>query len=54
VPWESFVNTQNQHLAVPEAIDLVSKLVCYDPQERVTALQALEHPYIRAICTNET
>jgi len=29
----------------PEALDLISKLLCIDPSERVTAEEALQHPF---------
>jgi serine/threonine protein kinase len=32
--------------ACPEAIDLVTKLLQFDPNDRLTASQALEHPYV--------
>ena len=31
--------------ANPQAIDLLSQLLCFDPTERITAQQALIHPY---------
>lgn len=30
----------------PEAIDLLDRLLCLDPDRRPTAAQALEHPYL--------
>lgn len=30
----------------PEAIDLLSKMLVFDPRKRITAEQALEHPYL--------
>ncbi|KAG7691905.1 hypothetical protein KL930_002816 [Ogataea haglerorum] len=30
----------------PEAVDLLSKMLVFDPRKRVTAEQALEHPYL--------
>jgi casein kinase II subunit alpha len=45
-PWKKFVTEENKMLAdAPDAIDLVDKLLRYDPAERLTARQAMEHPY---------
>ncbi|GMG20970.1 unnamed protein product [Ambrosiozyma monospora] len=30
----------------PEAIDLLSKMLVFDPRKRITAAEALEHPYL--------
>ncbi|XP_065915862.1 casein kinase II subunit alpha-like [Dysidea avara] len=43
--WERFVHGENQHLVSPEALDLLDKLLRYDHQERLTAREAMEHPY---------
>lgn len=43
--WERFVHSENQHLVSPEAIDFLDKLVKYDHQARLTAGEAMEHPY---------
>ncbi|KAL5988183.1 Casein kinase II subunit alpha-4, chloroplastic, partial [Asimina triloba] len=40
-PWVKFINADNQHLAVPEAIDFLDKLLRYDHQERPTAKEAM-------------
>eukprot|EP00268_Persea_americana_P054615 TRINITY_DN6274_c0_g1_i3.p1 TRINITY_DN6274_c0_g1~~TRINITY_DN6274_c0_g1_i3.p1 ORF type:complete len:161 (+),score=23.79 TRINITY_DN6274_c0_g1_i3:68-484(+) len=44
-PWSKFINPDNQHLAVPEAIDFLNKLLRYDHQERPTAKEAMKGPY---------
>jgi casein kinase II subunit alpha len=44
-PWKKFVTPENQNLAVNDAIDLLDKLLRYDPAERLTAREAMEHPY---------
>ena len=43
--WERFVHSENQHLVSPEALDYLDKLLRYDHQERLTAREAMEHPY---------
>uniref|UniRef100_M8CHZ4 Casein kinase II subunit alpha n=1 Tax=Aegilops tauschii TaxID=37682 RepID=M8CHZ4_AEGTA len=44
-PWEKFVDSGNRHLVSPEAIDFLDKLLRYDHQERLTAKEAMAHPY---------
>ncbi|THU46797.1 hypothetical protein C4D60_Mb09t08670 [Musa balbisiana] len=44
-PWTRFINGDNQHLAVPEAVDFVDKLLQYDHQDRPTAKEAMAHAY---------
>ncbi|CAI0406338.1 unnamed protein product, partial [Linum tenue] len=53
-PWMKFINSENQHLAVPEAIDFVDKLLRYDHQERPTAKEAMAHPYFYPIRNAES
>lgn len=45
IPLEEFRNEQNCHLCTPLAIDLVSKMLVVDHQNRLTAQQCLAHPY---------
>lgn len=47
--WERFVHSENQHLVSPEALDFLDKLLRYDHQERLTAMEAMEHPYFYPI-----
>ena len=47
--WRDRVTSHNKHLASKEAIDLMEKLIVYDPQERLTARQAMAHPFFRAV-----
>ncbi|XP_075475245.1 casein kinase II subunit alpha-2-like [Primulina tabacum] len=44
-PWSKFINADNQHLVSPEAIDFLDKLLRYDHQDRLTAKEAMAHPY---------
>lgn len=43
--WERFVHSENQHLVSPEALDYLDKLLRYDHQDRLTAREAMDHPY---------
>jgi casein kinase II subunit alpha len=47
--WERFVHSENQHLVSPEALDFLDKLLRYDHQERLTAMEAMDHPYFYPI-----
>nr|XP_029117335.1 casein kinase II subunit alpha-4, chloroplastic isoform X2 [Elaeis guineensis] len=53
-PWSKFINVDNQHLAVPEAVDFVDKLLRYDHQERPTAKEAMAHPYFNPVRNAES
>ncbi|EPY23161.1 map-kinase like proteinue [Strigomonas culicis] len=39
--------------ADPDALDLVQKLIVFNPKQRLTAMEALRHPYIAAFVTAE-
>ncbi|GJS90884.1 casein kinase II subunit alpha-like protein [Tanacetum coccineum] len=52
--WTKFINFNNQHLAVPKAVDFLDKLLRYDHQERPTAKKAMVHPYFYAIRNAES
>ncbi|KAL1749165.1 kinase-like domain-containing protein [Schizophyllum fasciatum] len=44
LPWQQFVSK-----ASPEAIDLLERLLKFDPAERITAAEALNHPYFTSV-----
>ena len=44
-PWSRFITSDNQRYISNEAIDFLDKLLRYDHQERLTALEAQSHPY---------
>jgi len=48
-PWSYSVTAENSHLCTPEALDLLSGLLRYDHATRLTAREALEHPYFHPI-----
>ncbi|XP_023521340.1 casein kinase II subunit alpha-2-like [Cucurbita pepo subsp. pepo] len=52
-PWSRFINGDNQHLVSPEAIDFLDKLLRYDHQDRLTAREAMAHPYFFQVRTAE-
>lgn len=37
------------HLAKPEALDFLERLLRYDHQERMTAKEAMMHPYLAPV-----
>lgn len=45
VPLKSFINAKNAALCPPEALDLLSKMLCIDHQERATAEVCLSHAF---------
>jgi len=51
--WERFVHGENQHLVSPEALDFLDKLLRYDHQERLTAMEAMEHTYFYPIVKDQ-
>jgi serine/threonine protein kinase len=44
-PWSRFITSENQRYISNEAIDFLDKLLRYDHQQRLTAVEAQEHPY---------
>jgi len=44
-PWSVFLTAENAHLCTRDAIDLLDKLLRYDPITRLTAQEAMVHPY---------
>ncbi|XP_077316576.1 casein kinase II subunit alpha isoform X1 [Lithobates pipiens] len=52
--WERFVHSENQHLVSPEALDFLDKLLRYDHQTRLTAREAMDHPYFYPIVKDQS
>ncbi|KAG5528511.1 hypothetical protein RHGRI_029260 [Rhododendron griersonianum] len=48
-PWSKFIHADNQHIVSPEAIDFLDKLLRYDQQDRLTAKEAMAHPYFSQV-----
>ncbi|XP_016090279.1 casein kinase II subunit alpha-like [Sinocyclocheilus grahami] len=51
--WERFVHSENQHLVSTEALDFLDKLLRYDHQARLTAREAMDHPYFYPIVKDQ-
>jgi casein kinase II subunit alpha len=49
MPFESFVTPENKDLATPEAVAFLKQMLCYDFQERITAREALVHPFFASV-----
>jgi casein kinase II subunit alpha len=45
IQWERFVNDSNRHLVSHEGLDLLSKMLVYCREDRITAKEMLQHPY---------
>ena len=48
-PWSSFVFALNAHLETPEGLDLLDKVLVYDHKQRLTAEEAMKHPFFDPI-----
>jgi serine/threonine protein kinase len=46
-PWASLVNSSNGRLATKDAIDLLSKMLVVDHNERISTDEALKHPFFK-------
>ena len=49
IPWTYYVTEATAHLCTPEALDFLDKLLVYDHKMRLTAKEAMEHPYLKSI-----
>jgi len=52
--WKKFITLENKHLAAADAIDFLDKLLRYDPAERLTAQEAMAHPYFNVLKQKST
>lgn len=48
-PWRKFICSEAQHLISEEGLDFLSKLLVYDHMERLTAQEAMAHPYFAIV-----
>lgn len=50
--WKRCVHSDNEHLVTHEALDIIDKLLRFDHSERLTAREAMAHPYFMTV-TND-
>ena len=48
-PWASFITDKNKDRCPAEGLDLLSKMLVYDKNLRITPAQAMEHPFFAPI-----
>ncbi|XP_065160595.1 casein kinase II subunit alpha-like [Atheta coriaria] len=50
--WDRFIKTENEYLINDHALDFLDRLLRYDHVDRITAKEALDHPYFGPIRKN--
>lgn len=53
-PWNKFINMANQRYISEELFDLLDNLLRYDHQERLTAKEAMNHPFFGMLFSMRT
>ena len=48
-PLSAFVTKENRGLVSDAALDFLDRLLCYDMRTRMTAAEALSHPYLAGV-----
>ncbi|KAL4731538.1 hypothetical protein ACLX1H_000509 [Fusarium chlamydosporum] len=48
-PWTGFISDENYLVATEEGIDLVDRLLRFDPRDRLTSSEALRHVYYQGL-----
>ena len=51
--WKSFVNENNKYLVNDDVIDLLDKMLKFDPSERIKAKDAINHPYFKEFFSDD-
>ena len=51
--WKSFINESNKYLVNDDVIDLLDKMLKFDPKERIKAEEAIKHPYFKEFFDNK-
>jgi len=48
-PWKKMITPENSHYINKESLDIVDRLLRYDHTERLTASEAMTHPYFKDV-----
>jgi len=46
-PWSKYINADNNHLAVPDVVDLIDNMLVYDHAARILPKEAMQHRCFR-------
>jgi len=49
IPWNKFATSENKHLVSEEACNLLDKMLVFDHENRISAKDAMNHPYFAAV-----
>eukprot|EP00933_Yihiella_yeosuensis_P038487 TRINITY_DN3241_c1_g2_i1.p1 TRINITY_DN3241_c1_g2~~TRINITY_DN3241_c1_g2_i1.p1 ORF type:complete len:337 (-),score=72.04 TRINITY_DN3241_c1_g2_i1:171-1181(-) len=52
-PWASFKNKENEERCTPEALDLIDKMLRYDPAARILPKEAMAHAFFEEVRKKE-
>ena len=52
-PWKKFIEDSNKHLATPDAVDYLDKILVYDQAARLTVRESMQHPYFDPVREKE-
>mmetsp|Transcript_168470 Transcript_168470/g.541398 ORF Transcript_168470/g.541398 Transcript_168470/m.541398 type:complete len:87 (-) Transcript_168470:52-312(-) len=51
--WMSFKTEDNKERVCPEVVDLIDKLLRYDPAARILPKEAMQHPFFKSVREQE-
>ena len=52
IEFKTLITPKNEALCNPDALDLLEKMLTYDKSLRITAKEAIQHPYFKPIRDN--
>merc|ERR1719399_300906 len=51
--WQTFVNESNKARVVPDVLDLLERMLRYDPSERILPQEAMKHKFFDSVPKGE-